>query len=48
MAGVEQSPEFCTFVSTFILYVFSGPDHMSQAGPVSRAGLSLPGSRHVC
>ena len=25
-----------------------GPDYMSLAGPVSRAGLSLPGSRHVC
>ena len=25
-----------------------GPDYMSRAGPVSRAGVSLPGSRHVC
>ena len=25
-----------------------GPDYMSRAGLVSRAGLSLPGSRHVC
>ena len=25
-----------------------GSDYMSRAGPVSRAGLSLPGSRHVC
>ena len=25
-----------------------GPDYMSRAGPVSRDGLSLPGSRHVC
>ena len=24
------------------------PDYMSRAGPVSRAGVSLPGSRHVC
>ena len=25
-----------------------GPDYMRRAGPVSRAGVSLPGSRHVC
>ena len=25
-----------------------GPDYMSRAGPVSRAGVSLPGFRHVC
>ena len=25
-----------------------GPDYMRRAGPVSRAGLSLPGSQHVC
>ena len=25
-----------------------GPDYMSRAGPVSRAGLSSPGSQHVC
>ena len=25
-----------------------GPDYMNRAGPVSRAGVSLPGSRHVC
>ena len=25
-----------------------GPDYMSRAGPVSRAGVSLPGSWHVC
>ena len=25
-----------------------GPDYMNRAGPVSRAGLSLPGSQHVC
>ena len=25
-----------------------GPDYMSRAGQVSRAGVSLPGSRHVC
>ena len=30
----------------FLRYL--GPDYMSRAGPVSRAGLSLPGSRHVC
>ena len=28
--------------------IFLGPDYMSRAGPVSRAGFSLPGSRHVC
>ena len=28
--------------------VHSGPDNMSRAGPVSRAGVGLPGSRHVC
>ena len=27
---------------------FLGPDNLSRAGPVSRAGLKLPGSRHVC
>ena len=26
----------------------TGPDYMSRAGPVSRAGVILPGSRHVC
>ena len=25
-----------------------GPDYMSRAGPVSRVGLSSPGSQHVC
>ena len=25
-----------------------GPDYMSRAGPVSRVGVSLPGSRHIC
>ena len=29
------------------LYVCLGPDYMSRAGPVSQAGLSLPGSQHV-
>ena len=30
------------------LVVDLGPDYMNRAGPVSRAGVSLPGSRHVC
>ena len=25
-----------------------GPDYMSRAGPVSRAGVSSPGSQHAC
>ena len=25
-----------------------GPDYMNRAGPVSLAGVSLPGSWHVC
>ena len=33
-------------VHEWMLYL--GPDYMSWACPVSRAGLSLPGSRHVC
>ena len=29
-------------------YCSLGPDYMSRAGPVSRAGVTLQGSRHVC
>ena len=29
-------------------FLLLGPDYMSRAGPVSRVGVSLPGSRHVC
>lgn len=28
--------------------VVAGPDYMSRAGPVSRAGVSSQGSQHVC
>ena len=39
----------CTFVIVaYFLYNNLGPDYMSRASPVSRAGVSLPGSRHVC
>lgn len=27
--------------------VVTGPDYMSRVGPVSHAGVSLPGSRHI-
>ena len=33
---------------TLCLFQYLGPDYMSRAGPVSRAGVSLPASRHVC
>ena len=41
----------CLVVSNLGLLFMStrlGPNYMSRAGPVSRAGVSLPGSRHVC
>ena len=31
-----------------IILAVRGPDYMSHAGPVSRASVSLPGSRHGC
>ena len=30
------------------VFAFYGPDYMSRADPVSRVGVSLPGSWHVC
>ena len=45
LRDLEHS-RICNFVSNLLAYL--GPDYMSWAGPVSRAGVSLPGSRHVC
>ena len=36
------------FYFTLWLNIVLGPDYMSRAGPVSRAGVSLPGFWHVC
>ena len=35
------------FYVTLYLNIVLGPDYMSRAGPVSRAGVSLPGFWHV-
>ena len=48
MISLSRGPDLSVWYVIRSMIAELGPDYMSRAGPVSRVGVNLPGSRHVC